>query len=146
MISALDSSVILDVLTGSPRFADASEQLLRRASSAGRLILGECVAAEILPAFNSKEDFPRFLLDWQVDFVPSSLESSALAGEYFARFLQRGGKARRLLPRLELQPRGRWPAAGTLPRQLQPEGGLVRAAAAPGAREGLCCREKQSGD
>jgi predicted nucleic acid-binding protein len=98
MITALDSSIILDVLTGSPRFAEASEQLLRRASAEGRLILGECVAAEILPAFGSKEDFPRFLRDWQIDFVPSSLESSLLAGEYFAKYLQRGGKARRVLP------------------------------------------------
>ena len=98
MISALDSSVILDVLTGSPRFADASEQLLRRASAEGRLILGECVAAEILPAFGARDDFPRFLRDWQVDFVPGSLQSGLLAGEYFAKYLQRGGKARRVLP------------------------------------------------
>jgi predicted nucleic acid-binding protein len=98
MITALDSSIILDVLTGSPRFAEVSEQQLRQASVEGRLILGECVAAEIMPAFSDKEDFPRFLRDWQVDFVPSSLESSALAGEHFARYLQRGGKARRVLP------------------------------------------------
>jgi len=98
MITALDSSIILDVLTGSPRYADASEQLLRRSLAEGRLILGECVAAEILPAFGRRDDFPRFLREWQIDFVPSSLESSALAGEYFAKYLQRGGKARCVLP------------------------------------------------
>jgi len=97
MITSLDSSVILDVLTGS-QFAESSELLLRRARAEGRLILGECVAAEILPAFKSKEDFPDFLRDWQIDFVPSSLESCRLAGEYFAKYLQRGGKARRVLP------------------------------------------------
>jgi predicted nucleic acid-binding protein len=98
MITALDSSIILDVLTGSSRYADASEQLLRRSSAEGRLILGECVAAEIMPAFSTKDDFSRFLHDWQIDFVLSSLESSALASEYFAKHLQRGGKARRVLP------------------------------------------------
>ena len=98
MTTALDSSVILDVLAGDLRFADSSEQLLRRASAEGRLIIGECVAAEILPAFRTKEEFPDFLRDWQIDFVPSSLDSSLLAGEYFARYLQRGGKARRVLP------------------------------------------------
>jgi predicted nucleic acid-binding protein len=97
MITAVDSSMILDVLTGSPRFAEPSEQMLRRASAEGRLIIGECVAAEILPAFRSKGDFPEFLRDWEIDFVPSSLESSLLAGEYFARYLQRGGKAKLVL-------------------------------------------------
>jgi predicted nucleic acid-binding protein len=98
MISALDSSIILDVLTANPRFADPAEQLLRRASSEGRLIICECVAAEIMPAFRAKEDFPDFLRDWQVDFVPGTLDSGALAGEHFARHLQRGGKAGRVLP------------------------------------------------
>ena len=98
MISALDSSLILDVLTANPRFVDSAEQLLRRASAEGRLIMGECVAAEILPAFRAKEELSDFLHDWQIDFVPSSLESSVLAGEHFARHLHRGGKAGRVLP------------------------------------------------
>ena len=51
MISALDSSVILDVLTASPDFADASEALLRQAAIAGKLIISESVLAEICPAF-----------------------------------------------------------------------------------------------
>lgn len=98
MISALDSSIILDVLTANPRFADSAEQLLRRASAEGRLVVGECVAAEIRPAFRTKDDFPNFLRDWQIDFIPSSLDSSVLAGEHFARHLQRGGRAGRVLP------------------------------------------------
>jgi predicted nucleic acid-binding protein len=98
MITALDSSIILDVLTADPRFADSAEHLLRRASAEGRLVIGECVAAEILPAFKGKEDFSDFLRDWQIDFVPSSLDSSVLAGAHFAKHLQRGGKTGRVLP------------------------------------------------
>ena len=60
MITALDSSIILDVLTADPRFADSAEQLLRRAFAEGRLVIGECVAAEILPAFKAKEKFLGF--------------------------------------------------------------------------------------
>ena len=58
MITALDSSMILDVLTGNPRFADSAEQLLRRSSAEGRLIIGERVAGN-LPAFKGKEDFGK---------------------------------------------------------------------------------------
>ena len=86
------------MLTADPRFAGSAEHLLRRASAEGRLVIGECVAAEILPAFKGKEDFLDFLRDWQIDFVPSSLDSSVLAGAHFTKHLQRGGKTGRVLP------------------------------------------------
>jgi len=97
MISALDSSVILDVLTDDPQFALASERTLRQAMAEGRLVLCEAVLAEILPAFASSGQVGEFLADWQVDFVPSSLPSAILAGEHFARYLARGGKGGRIV-------------------------------------------------
>ena len=55
MISALDSSVILDVLTADADFSDASEALLRRAMAEGKLVVGECALAEIAPAFHGEK-------------------------------------------------------------------------------------------
>jgi len=80
MISGIDSSVILDVLSDDPNFADGSEQMLREASNMGQLVLCECVLAEICPALGSQERCHDFLSDWQVDFVPSSQDSAA--GEF----------------------------------------------------------------
>lgn len=97
MISALDSSVILDVVIGDGRFADASEAALRKAAREGRLVLCECVLAEILPAFGSGRLLREFLSDWQLDFVPSSIESAVLAGEHFAAHLKSGGKGGRIV-------------------------------------------------
>jgi predicted nucleic acid-binding protein len=97
MISALDSSVILDVLTDDPQFADTSEALLRRASTEGKLVISECVLAEITPAFRDEKMLGEFLTDWQIEFVPSSRDSSILAGRNFARYLSRGGRAGRVL-------------------------------------------------
>lgn len=97
MISALDSSVILDVVTDDHTFADISEHTLRRVNAEGRLVICECVLAEIRPAFDSREAIEEFLEDWQVDVVPSSRASALLAGEHFATFLQRGGKAGRVV-------------------------------------------------
>lgn len=97
MLTAVDSSVLLDVITDSPRHADSSEKELRRAASEGGLIICECVLAEIRPAFTNKEETAEFLTDWQVRFVPSSQESALLAGEIFARYLERGGKGDRVI-------------------------------------------------
>ena len=97
MISALDSSVILDVLTDAPVFAGSSEHVVRQAAAEGRLVISEPVLAEILPAFTGRAQLHEFLADWQIDFIPSSLESALLAGEHFSRYLARGGKAGRVV-------------------------------------------------
>jgi predicted nucleic acid-binding protein len=97
VITSLDSSVLLDVITNSSEYADASERCLRQARAEGALIVCECVLAEIRPAFDRAE-FDEFLTDWQLEFVPSSRESAILAGDHFAQNLRRGGRAGRVLP------------------------------------------------
>jgi predicted nucleic acid-binding protein len=88
MRTAIDSGVILDVVVGDPKHADASEIALRRVASEGALVVGECVLAEIRPAF-SNDDFEQFLDDWNIVFEPSSRESSLLAGAMFQVYLRR---------------------------------------------------------
>jgi predicted nucleic acid-binding protein len=71
--------------------------VIRQAAAEGRLVISESVLAEILPAFRGRAQFREFLADWQIDVVPSSLESAVLAGEHFARCLARGGKGGRVV-------------------------------------------------
>jgi len=97
MISAIDTSIILDILTEDKKFADLSENILNKASLEGKLIICECVITEIFPAFKDESDFKDFLNDWQLDYMPSIIESSILAGEHFKTYLNRGGKAKRVL-------------------------------------------------
>jgi predicted nucleic acid-binding protein len=97
MISAVDSSVVLDVLTDNPESADTSEALLRRALIEGKLVIGECVMAEIIPAFKDEKTLKEFLADWQIEFVPSSRDSAILAGRHFARYLSRAGRTGRIV-------------------------------------------------
>lgn len=97
MISALDSSVILDVLTADPQFANSSEALVRQAMTQGKLVVGECVLAEIAPAFKGEKMLMEFLADWEIEFVPSSRDSAILAGRNFARYLSRGGRTGRIV-------------------------------------------------
>ena len=99
MITAVDSSVILDVLTGDPGSSSASLAALRKASREGRLIVSECVIAEIRPAFESNEIFDEFLGDWGLEFMPSTLRSSIRAGEMLRQMLERKKKHEgRVLP------------------------------------------------
>jgi len=97
MISSIDSSVILDVIVDDSSFAIASESVLQCAASEGQLVICECVIAEIRPAFENNQVFEEFLCDWQIEFIPSSLESAMLAGEHFHKYLRRGGKQGRIV-------------------------------------------------
>jgi hypothetical protein len=95
--TALDTSVLLDVLTNDRRHAAASEEALRRAAGEGALLICECVVAEIAPALQPGE-FVEWLADWGIAFVASDLESSRLAGEMFGAYLKRRHNDTRVLP------------------------------------------------
>ena len=97
MITAVDASVLLDVLLADAAFGTASEAALRRASAEGALILSEAVLGEIVPVLTAAE-VPKWLADWQLKFVPSSQQSAILAGDMFRIYLARGGKRGRVLP------------------------------------------------
>ena len=99
MITAVDSSVILDVLTGDPGNASTSLAALRKASREGRLIVSESVVAEVRPAFESNALFEEFLRDWGLEFMPSTLRSSIRAGEMLRQMLARKKRQEgRILP------------------------------------------------
>lgn len=88
MRTALDSSVILDVVVADARHGARSEAALRRAAGEGALVVGECVLAEIRPAF-AADEILEFLSDWQISFQASSRECALLAGEMFRSYLER---------------------------------------------------------
>jgi len=92
--TAVDSSVLLDVIVDDPRHAAASEAALRRAAREGALVVGECVLAEIRPALSPSE-LDDLMDDWRLAFVPSTRDSSALAGEMFGQYLRRRAGPRR---------------------------------------------------
>jgi len=97
MLTAIDSSVLLDVVIDSPAHAEPSEKALRKVAAEGGLIICECVLAEIRPAFADARAIEEFLSDWQLRFVPSSRESALRAGELFGAYLRRGGKGGRVI-------------------------------------------------
>jgi predicted nucleic acid-binding protein len=97
MVTAVDTSVLLDVVTDDARWADLAEAALRQASREGSLVIGECVLAEITPALGEAA-IAEFLGDWNIRFIPSTVASATLAGKFFGTHLARGGKRGRVIP------------------------------------------------
>jgi predicted nucleic acid-binding protein len=97
MVTAVDTSVLLDVLLNDLQHASGSISALRRATAEGSLIVCEVVLAEVAPTLVAT-DVPKFLSDWNLAFVPSSQSGAILAGEMFRIYLTRGGKRGRIVP------------------------------------------------
>lgn len=97
MVTAVDTSVLLDVLLNDWRHSGPSIAALRQAANEGSLVISETALAEIVPVL-APDDVPRFLGDWNLTFAPSSQPSAILAGVMFRSYLQRGGRRGRVVP------------------------------------------------
>lgn len=96
MKTAVDTSVLLDLLSPDPRVAERSDLALQAAGDAGGLIVCDVVLAELGPALNGQA-VGEFARDWQLQFVPGTLEVAELAARHFAEYLARGGKRGRVV-------------------------------------------------
>lgn len=98
MTTAVDTSVLLDILIDDPSFAGNSERALKEAVLRGRVVVSECVIAEIRPAFQDDSEVGALLTDLGLEFIASSLESALMAGEMYKKYVQNQGASKRVLP------------------------------------------------
>jgi predicted nucleic acid-binding protein len=80
MKTALDSSVLLDVLGANSEFGEASREALRAAHDAGALVACEVVWAEVRAHFPDDEPFREAMRLLGVRFDPLPPEAAELAG------------------------------------------------------------------
>lgn len=80
MKTALDSSVVLDVLGADSRFGERSREALRSAYDSGALLACEVVWAEVRAHFATEEAFGAALNLLGVRFDSISSQAAALAG------------------------------------------------------------------
>lgn len=95
MITAVDSSVLLDIATNDARYGSRSVDAFKSARIQGRLIVSEFVIAEVAPICGAQTS--AFLSSLSVNFVPSTQSSALRAGELFGAYLERGGKRGRIV-------------------------------------------------
>src|SRR5207253_7441610 len=78
--TAVDSSVLLDVLGADPRFGEKSREALRAAYDAGALVACDVVWAEVRAHFASDSEFEAALALLGVRFDAIMPEAATLAG------------------------------------------------------------------
>ena len=96
MITALDSSVLLDVLvSGSPNAA-RSYQALHEARGAGRVVACPVVWAEVSAVFELPSEMDM-LTEAGIEFDPFDRGISETAGCLWRAYRRKGGKRKRLI-------------------------------------------------
>ncbi len=86
MITAVDTSVLLDLLLQDPSFGTKSEAALRHASNEGALVICEVVYAELAGLFPNQGALEAFLRETGIQLKPSSPDALWKAGELWRRF------------------------------------------------------------
>lgn len=96
MTTAVDSSVLLDVLGADPRFGEKSRDALRRAYDRGALVACDVVWAEVRAHFPSDEACEAALGVLGLRFEPLSHEAALVAGRLWRESREgvRGGRSR----------------------------------------------------
>ena len=97
MITAVDTSVLLDVFGADPRFGSSSRALLGQCLHEGRVIVCDVVVAEITSAFPEARAAQDALARLGVAYEPSGEDAAVLAGVAFAAYRARGGKRERVV-------------------------------------------------
>ena len=95
--TVVDSSVLLDIFTVDPAWADWSQTALTRAARRGALILNAVVVAEIAPRFEQIEAL-RAALPSMVVIEEIPLAAAFLAGHAHANYRRAGGPREAILP------------------------------------------------
>ena len=96
MITAVDTSVLLDVFTADPRFGPASASALRDCLDEGRLVVCDAVLAETATVFADAGSAWAALEKLRVAFSPMTLEASLKAATAWRSYRVRGGPRQRI--------------------------------------------------
>jgi predicted nucleic acid-binding protein len=83
--TAVDSSVLLDVLGADPTFGPASREALRAAFDRGALVACDVVWAEVRAHFDDEVAFEEAVAALGLTFSPLSREAARLAGALWRR-------------------------------------------------------------
>jgi predicted nucleic acid-binding protein len=93
MITALDTTILLDLLIPGAPHQQAAKQLLDEAHHQGALVICEGVYAEIGSQFESAQELDDFLRETGIRFDPSAPATLQRAGEVWKRYSKRRGSS-----------------------------------------------------
>ncbi|MEJ6000527.1 type II toxin-antitoxin system VapC family toxin [Paucibacter soli] len=94
---AVDSSVLVDVLTGDAEYGEASSIALAQALSEGEVVISEAVVAEVQTVLDTRETVMDALNEFGIRFEPIQEAAAVRAGHMQRRYRDRGGKRERVV-------------------------------------------------
>lgn len=95
---AIDSSVVIDLLTDEAGLAESAEASLRQALSVGPVVVCDVVLTEIVTALKNGAEALDALEGMGIAYAPTESRSAIRAGEMQRRYRQRGGRRERTVP------------------------------------------------
>ena len=96
MITAADTNILVDVLSGDTTFGPRSRESLRRCLEEGGLIACDVVWAEVAAAFDTPEEAADAMRRLDVGYSPLKREAALLAGSGWRSYRQAGGRRDRV--------------------------------------------------
>lgn len=97
MITAVDTSVLLDVFLADGRYGEQSKAQLRAAYDSGAIIICDIVYAELVPAFHDRSVLDRALQEINATTSPVDTATAYEAGVRWMRYRQAGGPRARII-------------------------------------------------
>jgi hypothetical protein len=97
MITAVDTSVLIDIFRGDERHGRQSAQAVRRSSQHGRLVVCDVVWAELTALFPTRQMLHDQMESLGIGFLPMDRDSASLAGELWGKYRARGGDRKRVI-------------------------------------------------
>ena len=97
MITAVDTSVLLDIFLADEAFLEGSLSRLEQAADEGLLVASEVVWAEVSAAFNSSKDAGQALETMGIVFSPADAEAGLIAGDSWRIYRKSGGDRNRMI-------------------------------------------------
>ena len=97
MITAVDTSVLLDVLRPNPNFVDRSLALIETSATLGPLVLCDPVYAELAANFERMDELDAFLADAGIRRESPNAEALFLSGRMWRAYRAAGGGRARII-------------------------------------------------
>ena len=97
MITAVDTSVLLDVFLPDERYGGQSKSLLRAAYDSGAIVVSDIVYAELAPAFPDRAVLDCALREINATTSPVDTDIAYDAGMRWLRYRQSGGPRTRII-------------------------------------------------
>jgi predicted nucleic acid-binding protein len=97
MITAVDTSVLIDVFGADRHFGAASANALRLCLNEGAVVASEVVWGETRAAFGGDDEFLHAMQAAGISFSPTSQKTATLAGVTWRKYRASGGQRIRVI-------------------------------------------------